>query len=123
MHPCIALLMRGRPGLRQGLGKKGEESVVLHPHPLFFTHHLPNFQQPMTLPKDIKTPVFQTFETEDGQPLQKLPVQICPETGHTCIFWQDVQNAFNGMDHVDGKRGGHTIRVMFMINQYGELYV
>lgn len=77
----------------------------------------------MALPKDTKTPVFQTFKTEDGQPFQKLPAQICPETGHTCIFWQDVQNAFNGMDHVDGTQGGYTIRVMFMIDQYGDLYV
>ncbi|KAI9237519.1 MAG: hypothetical protein BYD32DRAFT_436550 [Podila humilis] len=61
-------------------------------------------------------PVFQAFKTEDDKPLQKLPAQTCPETGYKCIFWQDVQDAFNGVDYVEG-----SSRVMFMVDRYGEV--
>ncbi|KFH63400.1 hypothetical protein MVEG_10810 [Podila verticillata NRRL 6337] len=61
-------------------------------------------------------PAFQAFKTEDGKPLQKLPAQICPESGNKCIFWQDVLNAFDGVDYVEG-----TSRVLFMVDRYGEV--
>jgi len=73
--------------------------------------------------KDNRVPLFQVFKTEDGKPLQKLPAQICPETGVWCIFWQDVQNAFDGVDCVDLPEWTISRRVFFMVDQYGELYV
>ncbi|KFH63393.1 hypothetical protein MVEG_10803 [Podila verticillata NRRL 6337] len=71
--------------------------------------------------KNDNVPAFQAFKTEDGKPLQKLPAQICPETGYKCIFWQDVLNTFDGVDYVEGPQSGVTSRVLFLVDQYGEV--
>lgn len=68
---------------------------------------------------DNKPPAFQDFESEDGKPLSKLPVHACPETDQEYILWQDVLDAFFGVDYVTSK---HSLtRVQFIIDQDGEV--
>lgn len=70
-----------------------------------------------------KQRVHQLFETKDGESLQQLPVHVCPDTGYLCIFWQDVQNAFHGVDYVDYQQNSNTGRALFMVDRYGNVYV
>lgn len=70
-----------------------------------------------------KAPVFQAFETEDGKPLQKLPAQICLETGEWRIFWQGMQMAFQEVDYLKEERLGCSRgRALFMVDQYQVVY-
>lgn len=72
---------------------------------------------------DCEHPELQSFLTEDGEPLQ-LPTQFCPETGYMYIVWQDVQDAFHGVNYVEYKDWkGNVRRVLFMTDKYGEVYV
>ncbi|KAI9238449.1 MAG: hypothetical protein BYD32DRAFT_480283 [Podila humilis] len=64
---------------------------------------------------------YHLFETNDGGPLQQLPVHVCPDTGSLCIFWQDVRNAFLGIDYVGNAQSDNTARVLFMVDRYGNV--
>ncbi|KAG0345883.1 hypothetical protein BG005_001068 [Podila minutissima] len=82
------------------------------------------FEQHMASPNEAVPYAFQDFKTEDGEPLQQMPVQICSETGLKCIFWQDVRNTFQGVDCLHGPEymteRAHRV-IMFMVGQNGEV--
>ncbi|KAG0092635.1 hypothetical protein BGZ93_008257 [Podila epicladia] len=74
--------------------------------------------------KDSDPPVFQAFENKDGIRLQKLRAQnSCSETANMIIFWQDVQNAFPGVDYVDYIHWGEDDprRAPFLVGPDGEV--
>lgn len=70
---------------------------------------------------DSDPPLLQAFETKVGEPHQQLPAQICSQTGEWCIFWQDVHNAFPGVDFVGEIWGSGVDRVPFMVGQDGDV--
>lgn len=45
-------------------------------------------------------PVFQKFENEDGSTLSSLQTHVCTETDEQYLLWTDIQNAFQGIDHL-----------------------
>ncbi|KAF9375014.1 hypothetical protein CPB97_011750 [Podila verticillata] len=70
---------------------------------------------------DSQHPELQSFLTKDGKPLQ-LPAHFCPESGYMYIVWQDVQDAFHGVNYVEYKNWkGDVHRIVFMVDQYGEV--
>ncbi|KAI9233713.1 MAG: hypothetical protein BYD32DRAFT_118620 [Podila humilis] len=70
---------------------------------------------------DSEVPLLQALETKVGEPHRQLPAQICSETGDWCIFWQDVQNAFPGVDFVGEILRSGENRVLFMVGQDGDV--
>ncbi|KAI9232530.1 MAG: hypothetical protein BYD32DRAFT_428168 [Podila humilis] len=64
-----------------------------------------------------------SFVAKDDEQIQQLPVHMCPETGNMCVFWQDVQNAFHGVDYVEEVQSDNTDQDLFMVDQYGDVYV
>lgn len=70
--------------------------------------------------RETQLPV-QLFETLDGTPLQQLPIQVCQHTGYMCVFWEDVQDAFYGVYFLNFKLLRRMQRVMFLVDQYGEV--
>ncbi|KAG0098263.1 hypothetical protein BGZ93_000635 [Podila epicladia] len=73
--------------------------------------------------KDAEPPALQAFETKDGKPLQSLPAHFCPKTGDLCIFWQNLQNTFHGVDYVNymPREWDNAKRVLFMVDQHGDV--
>lgn len=65
----------------------------------------------------------QKFESEDGTPLASPRSHPCAaDMKKKCIFWSDVQRTFQGVDHLKAE-GEQGERILFMIDDDGELYV
>lgn len=69
----------------------------------------------------------QKFKSKDGTPLRSLRPHVCIDTGEHFLHWNDVQNLFEGIDHLetaDEKRILYTIRKDFklyvMLSSQGE---
>ncbi|KAF9313971.1 hypothetical protein BG003_004667 [Podila horticola] len=78
----------------------------------------------MSQPKDTEPLSFQAFKSKDGKPLQRLPTQIrCPDTRNFCISWQDIEDAFEGVDYVDflGWGDDDPVRSPFVVGRNGEV--
>lgn len=69
-------------------------------------------------------PVSQKFKRSTDNESQRLPTQVCPETGRSCIFWQDVETIYPGVEYVYRRQpwSGEK-RILFMVDQCGEVYV
>jgi hypothetical protein len=92
----------------------------LSPSLSFFTQQLLSlFKQPMALFLKAKHHTHQHFETKDGEPLQQLPAHVCPDTGEMSVLWQDVHNAFHGVDYVEIAKFKNSDRVLFMVDRHG----
>lgn len=78
----------------------------------------------MRLPEDSNPSVIiQKFQSEDGEPLGTLRTLICDETGESYVLWKDIQEAFVGIGHLNDWSYGFALRVLFMADKTGELYV
>ncbi|KAF9311504.1 hypothetical protein BG003_007339 [Podila horticola] len=67
-------------------------------------------------------PVSQKFKRSTGTEPQLLPVQVCPGTGRSCIFWQDVENIYPDVEYVYRRQPWTgDERILFMVDQYGEV--
>lgn len=62
---------------------------------------------------------FQKFKSQDGTHLANLRCHVCTKTGTRYILWGEIQQAFDGVNHLVDIR---QIRVMFSIDNDGELY-
>ncbi|KAI9238942.1 MAG: hypothetical protein BYD32DRAFT_460275 [Podila humilis] len=67
-------------------------------------------------------PVSQKFKRSTDNESQRLPTQVCPETGRSCIFWQDVEKIYPGVEYVYRRQpwSGEK-RILFMVDQCGEV--
>ncbi|KAF9308076.1 hypothetical protein BG003_011651, partial [Podila horticola] len=74
---------------------------------------------PPPKPPPIKPPTFQTFTSEDGEPLPQTIAHACLKRGRQYILWQDVQRVFPGVDYLRFTRGSNP-RALYMIGQDGE---
>lgn len=82
------------------------------------------FEAKMRPPEDTNPSVIiQKFQSEDGEPLGTLRTLICEETGESYVLWKDIQEAFVGIGHLDDWSYGFDLRVLFMVDKAGELYV
>lgn len=69
-------------------------------------------------------PIFQKIKPKMGHESQLLPAYICPTTDRRCIFWQDLENIYPGVDYVYLQHSWtDPKRILFMVDQYGEVYV
>lgn len=60
----------------------------------------------------------QKFKSKDGTPLRSLRPHVCTDTGEKFLLWNDIQNTFEGIDHLeaaDEKRILFTIRNDFKL--------
>lgn len=71
----------------------------------------------MTLHSD--PPIFQQFNSQDGNALGSLPTLVCPETNARYTLWADIEDSFPGLDCL---RDWSRMRLLFMIDQGDELY-
>ncbi|KAG0028961.1 hypothetical protein BGZ81_004268 [Podila clonocystis] len=68
----------------------------------------------MSFTNDIFYQVFQHFESQDGERLGNLPTHLMTSgTVKRYVLWNDVQDAFKGVDHVTR----YSIRVPFEIDE------
>lgn len=70
--------------------------------------------------EDTESEHFQRFQPKDGTPLASLSTQLCAETGEPYFLWSEVQRVFESVDHL---HASNAARVMFMIDEDGDLYV
>lgn len=74
----------------------------------------------MALLDEADPPVLQRFESKDGTPLASLPTLVCAESGERYLLWNEIQLAFEHIDHLEYYLGS---RGLFMTNKDDELYV
>lgn len=87
-------------------------------------HIPPHLKQLMVQFQRDEPPVSQKFKRSTGTEPQLLPVQVCPGTGRSCIFWQDVENIYPDVEYVYRRQPWTgDKRILFMVDQYGEVYV
>lgn len=70
--------------------------------------------------KPHQPPTFQTFESEDGEPLQQTIEYAGPKRGRKYILWKDVQRVFLGVDYLKFAFGLNW-RVLYVVDQDGNM--
>lgn len=58
-------------------------------------------------------PVFQTFKSEDDDPLDSLLTHISEKDGRRYVLWSDIQAAFKGIDSL---ANGSGERIWFLVD-------
>ncbi|KAG0340929.1 hypothetical protein BG000_010733 [Podila horticola] len=72
----------------------------------------------MSPPKGSYHAVIQGFASAEGEMLPILPTYECAETGERYILWNEDQQAFKGVDHLEYRDGE---LMLFAIESNGEL--
>lgn len=85
--------------------------------PHFHRNSFPFFIPTMAHLQSPNTPVFQEFKCTD-RPTVRLRTHICEDTRQRYIFWSDIQDTFEDIDHL---RDQKKDLVLFMIDNNGEL--